>query len=132
MNTDCTTYTNEELKTKVEHCINFAKNTCVDCLDITFNNGKREDGFPVRWIKDVRQLDGWDTHVRDWFTGDYLVDQDEEKRDECDRALNVTRDEYFLVDNSYYLVIYKDFISKDFFVIRLTDIKSIECKTEMD
>lgn len=139
MNTNTNT-NNTDMLDKVNHCIDLARSTdfyrwgnhYIGFLDITFNNGKREDEFPVHWIKDVRQLDGWDSHVRDWFTGDYLVDQDEEKRDECDRALNVTRDEYYLVDESYYLVIYdNDLTSRDTFVISLADIKSIECKAVM-
>ena len=129
MNTNTNTNNNTDMLNKVNHCIDLAKSTdfyrwgnhYIGCLDITFNNGKREDEFPVHWIKDVRQLDGWDTDVRDWFTGDYLVDQDEEKRDE-----------YYLVDESYYLVIYdNDLISRDTFVISLADIKSIECKAVM-
>jgi hypothetical protein len=140
MNTNTNTNNNTDMLNKVNHCIDLAKSTdfyrwgnhYIGCLDITFSNGKREDEFPVHWIKEVRQLDGWDTDVRDWFTGDYLVDQDEEKRDECDRALNVTRDEYYLVDESYYLVVYdNDLTSRDTFVISLTDIKSIECKAVM-
>jgi hypothetical protein len=140
MNTNTNTNNNTDMLNKVNDCIDLAKSTdfyrwgnhYIGCLDITFNNGKREDEFPVHWIKEVRQLDGWDTDVRDWFTGDYLVEEDGKEKDRENWEAGITRDEYFLVNNSYYLVIYdNDLTSRDTFVISLADIKSIECKAVM-
>lgn len=128
MELDFTKYTQEELKDDVEYLINAAHEVdyrkwghrYVGCLNIEFTNGEREDEFMAGgclWYK-VCQLDGGDYDVINYVTGEYLVNQDLEE-DEFDKAFNA-------VKNDYYICFRDSFYDNKNYVIRLTDIKSIE------
>ena len=66
----------------------------------------------------VGQLDGGDWDAINYVTGEYLVNQDLEE-DEFDKAFNA-------VKNDYYICFRNSFLDNNNYVIRFTDIKSIE------
>ena len=124
MKLDFTKYTQEELKDDVEYLVSRANeidyrkwgHRYVGCLNIEFTNGERENEFMAEGYNycSVCQLDGGDYDVINYVTGEYLVNQDLEE-DEFDEAFNAVKNDYYIC-----------FGDRGEYVIRLTDIKSIE------